>query len=92
MAARFQMVNNSAADDAVYVLEHLRWLQSRIRYRVKVVRHDDVGINRKTSRCSRFVESSACDEFDCVGAKNGQTVFCYGSEIERRNCLGRSYA
>ena len=88
MAARFQLVNNSTADDTVYLLEHFRWLQSRIRYRVKVVRHDDIGVNRKTSGCSRFLESGACNKSECFGAKNGQAIFCYGSEIERRNVSG----
>ena len=46
MAALFQMVNNSTTDNTVDVLEHLRRLQSSIRYRVKVVRHDDIGVDR----------------------------------------------
>ena len=85
MAARFQMVNNSTTDDAIYVLEDLGWLQGRIRYRMKVVRHDDIGVDRKPSRCSGFVKSGARDKSEGVGAKNRKPVLGYASEVECRS-------
>jgi hypothetical protein len=85
MAVLFEMVNNSAAYDAVDVPEDLRWFQNAVGYRVYVVRHYYVGIDRKACRFSGFAESVAGDYFDLVSAKNRQTVFGYGGDVKSRS-------
>jgi hypothetical protein len=48
MAVLFEMVNNSATYDAVDKAQDLGWFENGVGYRVQMVRHDDISINRKT--------------------------------------------
>ena len=82
MAVHFQMVNHTAANYAVEVLDDLRRLQHRIGDRVKMVRHEDVGVDGEAAGVSRFIEGFASNDFDGICTENRWAVFGYGSDIE----------
>jgi len=84
MAVLIEMVNNTAADDAVHVSDNNRWFEIGIGYRVKVIGHDDVGIDGEACRVSRFIEGIAGYDFDGICTKDWKAVFGYGGEIESR--------
>ena len=89
MAALFEMVNNPAAYDAVYVPQDLGWFEIAISYRVQMIRHYDVGINGEASGPSGFIESIAGYDFDFIRTKDRKAVFGYSGDIESR-CISRN--
>ncbi len=54
MSVLLEKIDDSAADDAVNELKHLCRLFLAVGDEVKVVRHNDVGEDEKSARCSSF--------------------------------------
>jgi len=84
MSVLFEMVNNSSANDAVDVAQRFGGFPRAISYKMKVVGHYYISVNRKTGRLSGLIERIARYDFDGARAKYRKTVFSYRSDVESR--------
>jgi len=84
MAVRFEMVNNSAADDAVDEAKDFGWLKQGIGNRMQMVKHDYVGIDGKATGLSGFSEGVAGYNFEGISAKDRKAVLRHGCDVKSR--------
>lgn len=77
----FQMIDDPSANNSVYETMDVFGPSAAISDEMKVVGHDDIREDKKSSRPPRFSESTACDLSDCSCTENREAVLSDGRQI-----------